>query len=48
VKTDRVRAELGLVLTPLEEGLQETFSWYQRQQRVKPDFAWEDRLIETA
>jgi nucleoside-diphosphate-sugar epimerase len=45
VKADRARAELGLELTSLEDGFRETFEWYQRQNRPKPDFSWEDRLI---
>lgn len=41
---------LGLELTPFEEGLHETYRWYQQQQqqqqqRPQPDFSWEDRLI---
>lgn len=45
VRTDRSEAELGLELMPLEDGLRETYRWYQQQQRPKPDFAWEDRLL---
>jgi nucleoside-diphosphate-sugar epimerase len=45
---DRVRAELGLELTPLEDGLRETWQWYQRQRRPEPDFSWEDRLLVAA
>lgn len=45
VRTERVRAELGLELTPLEQGFKETFEWYQGQNRPRPDFSWEDRLI---
>jgi 2'-hydroxyisoflavone reductase len=48
VRVDRVRSELGLELTPLEEGLRETYDWYQRQQRPHPDFSWEDRLLVAA
>ena len=44
-RVDRVRSELGLELTPLEEGLRETYRWYQQQQRPHPDFSWEDRLL---
>ena len=43
----RVRSELGLSLTPLEDGLSETFRWYQQQDRPQPDFSWEDKVIET-
>ena len=47
-RVDRVRSELGLELTPLEEGLRETYRWYQQQQRPHPDFSWEDRLLVAA
>ena len=45
VKTERVRSELGLELTSLEDGLRETFDWYRQQKRPQPDFSWEDRLL---
>ena len=45
VLSDRTRSELGLQLTPLEDGLRETYSWYQQQQRPRPDFTWEDNLL---
>src|SRR5919108_2262539 len=48
VRVDRVRSELGLELTPLEDGLRETYRWYQQQQRPRPDFSWEDRLLVAA
>ncbi|MCA1602945.1 MAG: NAD-dependent epimerase/dehydratase family protein, partial [Acidobacteria bacterium] len=44
-RVDRARSELGLELTPLKEGLHETYRWYQQQQRPQPDFSWEDRLL---
>jgi nucleoside-diphosphate-sugar epimerase len=47
-RADRARSELGLELTPLEEGLQETYRWYEQQQRPQPDFSWEDRLLVAA
>jgi 2'-hydroxyisoflavone reductase len=47
-RVDRARSELGLELTPLEEGLQETYRWYEQQQRPQPDFSWEDRLLVAA
>lgn len=47
-RADRVRSELGLDLTPLEDGLRETYRWYQQQQRPQPDFSWEDRLLASA
>ena len=45
VVPDRVRSELGLELTPLEEGLRDTFRWYEQQKRPRPDFTWEDELL---
>jgi len=45
VRADRVRLELGLHLTSLEDGLRETFHWYERQQRPHPDFSWEDKAL---
>jgi nucleoside-diphosphate-sugar epimerase len=45
VRADRARVELGLDLTPLEEGLRETYRWYQQQERPKPDVAWEDSVL---
>jgi len=48
VRVDRMRSELGLELTPLEDGLRETYGWYQQQQRPQPDFSWEDRLLMAA
>ena len=44
-RNDRVRSELGVDLTPFEDGLRETYRWYQEQQRPQPDFSWEDRLL---
>ncbi len=48
VRSDRARSELGLELTPLEDGLRETYQWYQQQQLPHPDFSWEDRLLVAA
>ena len=48
VRVERVRDELGLELTPLEDGLRETFRWYRQQQRPRPDYSWEDRLLVSA
>ena len=45
VRPDRVRTELGLELTPMEDGLRQTFRWYEHQQRPRPDFSWEDDLL---
>lgn len=47
-RNDRVRSELGLELTSLEDGLRETYQWYQQQERPQPDFSWEDRLLVAA
>ena len=43
----RLRDLLGLELTPLEAGLQETFEWYRGQERPGPDVEWEDRILES-
>src|SRR5688572_22213039 len=48
VRADRVRSELGVEPTPLEDGLRETYRWYQQQRRPQPDWAWEDRLLASA
>lgn len=48
VTTERLRTDLDLTLTPFDEGLRETFAWYRAQQRPRPDFSWEDRLIADA
>lgn len=45
VRSDRARVELGLELTPLEDGLRETYRWYERQERPKPDYSWEDQIL---
>jgi 2'-hydroxyisoflavone reductase len=45
VLPDRARTELGLEPTPLDEGLRETFLWYEQQDRPRPDFSWEDDLL---
>ena len=42
---DRVRSELGLSLTSLENGLRKTFQSYEQQQRPRPDFSWEDNAL---
>ena len=47
-RNDRVRSELGLELTPIEEGLRETYRWYQQQPQSQPDYSWEDRLLVAA
>ena len=43
-----LRSELGLELTPIEEGLRGTFRWYEQQQRPRPDFSWEDSVLASA
>jgi len=45
VRNDRLRSDLALDLTPLDEALRETFQWYAGQQRPIPDFSWDDRAI---
>ena len=43
---------LGLVYqiqqTRHEQGLRETYRWYQQQDRPEPDYSWEDRLLVSA
>lgn len=46
MRAGRMRAELGLEPTPLEDGLRATFAWYRQQDRPVPDFTWEDALLE--
>lgn len=41
----RVTEQLGLTLTPLEEGMRETYAWHVQQPRVPRDYAWEDALL---
>ena len=48
VRTERARSELGIEFTALEEGLRETFGWYQQQNRPRPDFSWDDQLLPAA
>jgi nucleoside-diphosphate-sugar epimerase len=45
VNAARVTEQLGLTLTPLEQGLRETYAWYAQQPRVIRDYAWEDALL---
>jgi len=45
VRNDRLLTDLALELTPLEDGLRETFDWYAAQQRPTPDFSWDDKAI---
>jgi nucleoside-diphosphate-sugar epimerase len=48
VRADRVRTDLGIDLISLEDGLRDTYRWYQQQQRPQPDFSWEDRVLASA
>ena len=45
VLANRVGSELGLELTPLQDGLRQTFRWYEQQARPRPDFTWEDKAL---
>lgn len=45
VTNDRLRTDLGLELTPLEDGFAETYRWYASQSRPTPDFSWDDRAL---
>lgn len=45
VSGDKVRERLGVELTPLREGLAETFAWYGDQDRPAPDTAWDDEVL---
>ena len=44
-RSDRIRAELGFEFTPLEEGMRQTWEWYRRLERPKPDYSWEDGVL---
>jgi 2'-hydroxyisoflavone reductase len=44
----KVRRILGVRPAPFDDGLLETYRWYLRQKRPKPDFSFEDRLLEIA
>ena len=45
VNAARVTEQLGLTLTPLEDGMRDTYSWYAQQPRTTRDYAWEDTLL---
>ena len=47
VQSARVTDELGLTLTPLEEGMREAYAWYAQQPRVARDYTWDDALLQT-
>ncbi len=42
---DRARQDLGFEATPFDQGLAETFQWYQAQTRPAPDFSFDDRVL---
>ena len=44
-KTDRARSELGLEATPWPQGVQQTYDWYQAQDRVRADFSFDDKVL---
>jgi nucleoside-diphosphate-sugar epimerase len=44
----KVKRVLKIQPTPLDEGLKETYRWYLRQKRPKPDFTFEDKLLAMA
>ncbi len=44
-RSDRIRAELGFEFTPLEAGMRQTWEWYRRLERPKPDYSWEDGVL---
>ena len=46
VNSARVTEQLGLTLTPLEDGMRETYAWYAQQPRVVRDYAWEDAMLQ--
>jgi nucleoside-diphosphate-sugar epimerase len=43
--TARAKRDLGFEATPLEKGLVETFAWYRTQDRGKPDFSFDDKVL---
>lgn len=47
-KIDRARADLGFEPTSFEEGLAQTFAWYQTLDRPEPDFTFDDRALASA
>ena len=44
-KAQRIREELAFDPLPLDEGLRDTFQWYQQQERPEPDVSWENELL---
>jgi nucleoside-diphosphate-sugar epimerase len=44
--TDRARQDLGFEARPFDDGLAETFAWYQaRNERPAPDFSFDDKVL---
>jgi nucleoside-diphosphate-sugar epimerase len=44
----KVKRVLKIQPTPFDAGLKETYRWYLRQKRPKPDFSFEDKLLALA
>jgi 2'-hydroxyisoflavone reductase len=44
--SSRVTTQLGVALTPLEEGMRATYAWHAQQPRTARDYAWEDALLQ--
>ena len=44
----KVKRVLGLKPVSFEDGLKETYRWYLRQRRPKPDFSFDDKLLPMA
>ncbi len=45
VDSARVAAQLGLALTPLEDGMRETYAWHAQQPPAARDYSWEDLVL---
>ncbi len=45
VNPARVSEQLGLALTPLEDGMRETYAWHVQQPPAARDYSWEDALL---
>jgi 2'-hydroxyisoflavone reductase len=43
--TARVTEQLGLSLTPLDEGMRETYAWHTQQPQVPRDYNWDDAVL---
>lgn len=46
VRIDRARRELDFSPTPFEAALNDTYQWYQKQDRPDPDFSFDQRLTQ--